>query len=872
MDIKTILNKIEECKKETQRKELIKNFINNITYPKNKKIYDQMLKINYSKTLDNLYKKKELNSFLEILISIIQNLTPLSETYRKKYQTILLNLIIPVEIKDEEEALKKNLNYFVIATNNLEDIESIKQRKYLIYYLFFKIFIKIKLDLTIIELWLKLEKYMTKVQHEIIVYVLIIYSYINKIDDFPEQMIILKKIIEFCKFDFSNKAFFYENEDLTKKIVIMLLLYTPFKQEILINLYNLDPNYFMNIIQNIIIFFGKCLQDNNKYNIINNAYLININNFFEDDINTKDFDKNDYNNNQFIYNYFNKKQNFIKQFNKFIEKINLKEIFILNRIETFKGIIWTLSSILLKNYFTEKNKDISKENKNNSKKLFDSLILIFQYLDDSNKKIFIKQYLDLVKSLIQEVKILEEWSYILDILFKCSDIIMNEEQKKELIEKEFKLELNLLNEIFSIALKIYNEKKMIFCDMEKFSLLMHKCNQFLQNDQLMCFYIDIYLKNEHKNREYIIKSNSIDNNLYCNFINNLETLFFNVFSLPPKKFVDGKNYLLEIVHVNYLNDKNDIIINKDNNNSDISKKIIIERVLQKYLENIFVSSGDSEQNYTFFNDILSEILYETNNINFLIQILTSLIFIKNEKINTNLYNVFANSIILKLFENLINNPSKCILIKEKLSFLIELFFDENNMNDENIFKLGLTILKYFYINNDYEIVFIKNINTFVNSYYNDKHSILMADNLFNQNSVEGTNNSHHIVFPLVKIFNFINTNLEYYIKKIAIFENILEFYYLCFSKNFLILKNIELNLFFKSIFEEKELVKISSSRKITNYIIKILAYLPYQLNNNLVLNQFNNNESKLKENPILSDVTPLNIDPKYKISIINFLN
>ena len=61
MDIKTILNKIEECKKETQRKELIKNFINSIAYPKNKKIYDQMLKINYSKTLDNLYKKKELN-------------------------------------------------------------------------------------------------------------------------------------------------------------------------------------------------------------------------------------------------------------------------------------------------------------------------------------------------------------------------------------------------------------------------------------------------------------------------------------------------------------------------------------------------------------------------------------------------------------------------------------------------------------------------------------------------------------------------------------------------------------------------------------------------------------------------------------------
>ena len=625
MDIKTILNKLEDCKKDSQRKDLIKNLIHIITYPKTKKIYEQLLKINYIKTLDNLYKHKEYDSFLEILTSIILNLTPLSETYRKKYQETLLNLIIPLKIKDEEEALK-NLNYFIIATNNLDDIDNIKHKKYLIFYLFFQIVLKVKLDLTIIDLLLKLEKYMTRFQHEIIVYVLIIYSYIIKNDDTPEQMIILKKIIEFCKLDSSNETYFqYKNEDITQNIVIMLLLYTPFKQEILINLYNTDPNYFINIIQNIIILLGNYLQENNKYNVIYNTDLININNFFEDDINAIDLDEMNYNNKDVLYNYFNNKEYFINKYNQFIEKINLKEILILNKYEIYKGIIWTLSNIILKIYSSDKNNDIFNENKNHSTRLFNSLISIFQYIDDSNKKIFVKQYLNLIKSLLQEVNNFEEWSYILDILFKCSNIIINKEQKKELIENEFKIEINLLNEIFSIALKLYNKEQMNFCDMEKFSLLLHQCNKFLKNDQLMSFYIDIYLRNEHKNKKYIKKSNALNDNLYYNFINNLETLIFNVFSLPPKLFLKSKNYLLDIIHTNYLNDRN-------NNNSDLSKKIIIEKVIQKYLENIFVSSGDSEQNYTFFNYILSEILYQTNDINFLNQIMTSLIFIKNEKI------------------------------------------------------------------------------------------------------------------------------------------------------------------------------------------------------------------------------------------------
>ena len=44
-----------------------------------------------------------------------------------------------------------------------------------------------------------------------------------------------------------------------------------------------------------------------------------------------------------------------------------------------------------------------------------------------------------------------------------------------------------------------------------------------------------------------------------------------------------------------------------------------------------------------------------------------------------------------------NNDSKCILVKEKLSFLIDFFFGELNMNDENLFKFGLSIVKQFII-------------------------------------------------------------------------------------------------------------------------------------------------------------------------------
>ena len=46
MDIKKLLTKIEECKKESQRKELVKNLCNQILKPKNQNILN-----NYQSTI-----------------------------------------------------------------------------------------------------------------------------------------------------------------------------------------------------------------------------------------------------------------------------------------------------------------------------------------------------------------------------------------------------------------------------------------------------------------------------------------------------------------------------------------------------------------------------------------------------------------------------------------------------------------------------------------------------------------------------------------------------------------------------------------------------------------------------------------------------
>ena len=888
MDIKSILNKIEECKKDAQKKELLKVFKYQMTQPKNKKVNEQLLKLNFEKTLNKLIQYKEFDIFMEIVVSIIENLSPLSETYRHKYQEMILNLIIPKEIEGEEK-IKDNLNYFLIMTNNLDDIQNIKYKKYLIYYLFFQILLKLNLDNKIIDLFIKLEKYMTKQQNEIIIYVFILNSFIYKRLDFPEQMVLLKKIIDFCKFDSSDKnTFLNRNYDLMKNIVIMLLLYTPFKQEILINLYNIDSNYFMNIIHEIIVKFNNNFNEDdiNTINSKNNdTDLINIKNFFDEEIGEIDFEDIKINDNN-ICSYFNKKENFIKKYNKFIEKMNLKNILIKNKLEIFKGIIWTLSSIILKNYYiysNNKNNDIIfDENKNHCTRLFNSLISLFQFIDTQNQNCFVKQYLELVKSLIKDEYIFEEWSYLLEILLQCVKIIIS---KKESAEKEFKLEINILNEIFNIILIRYNKNKLLFCDIEKLSIILHKCNHFLQKDCLLCFYIDIYLTHDHKNKKSILKSNC-NNNIYNNFINNLETLSFNIFAFPPNIFSKTKNYLLEIMRVNYSHDDKIEEVNHINNeNFKMTKQSIIESAIEKYLENIFISLGNTEKNYSFFNYILTEILCKTRNINFLNRILTLLIFNNNDKINRVLYNSFVSSIILNLFENLINNSSKCVLVKEKLSYLIDFFFDENYINDENIFKLGLSVLKSFLVNDNFELIFVKNINMINNTDYN-KHSILVVDYfyfqifgkkiIFNDDKEFITYHKNYylpyILFPNVKVFKSINQNLENNITKTYIFENILEFYYLCFSKNIIYIKNVNLNMFFKTIFEEKDLMKISLSKKITHYLIKILYCLPYQFNNDNIFNNSSENISLLLKNKShLNDEIQLNIEIKYKIAIINFL-
>ena len=534
MDVKNILNKIDDCKIDIQKKELLNYLKNQIANPKNKKVYEQLLKLNYEKTLNKFYLNKEFDIFVEIIVLIIQHLSPLSETYRKKYQKIILELIIPKKLITEKD-IRNNFDYFLIATNNLEDIENIKYKKYLVYHLFFNILLKIKLDVKIIDLFLKLDKYITKYQYEIILYVFIIYSLANKDDDFGEQMLVLRKITEFCKFDFSNKNNIYsKNVDLLKNIFILLLLHTPFRQEILINIYNIDPNYFISIIQDIIISINNLIKE--EHNTIFNLHkndLININNFFHEEIFSIDFDclnsKND-----IIHNYFNDKEYLIKKYNNFIENIKLKNIFAKDKIDIYKGIIWTLSSIILKNYYNENsdNNNINtnnfEENRNHSIRLLKSLLSIFENTNSKEQKNYIKQYLELVKSLIKEVNNFEEWPYLLDILKKCCKLIVIKEQKNEIIEKEFKKEINILNEIFDLILNCYNKKELIFCNMEYLSSILHNFNQFLKNDSLLCFYIDIYLINDHKNKKYILKSNSSKENVYNNFVNNLEVLFFNI--------------------------------------------------------------------------------------------------------------------------------------------------------------------------------------------------------------------------------------------------------------------------------------------------------------------------------------------------------
>ena len=912
MDVKKQLLKIEESKKDIQRKDLVKSLCEYLSKPKNQKINDQLSKHDYNKTIKKLYNIKEYDLFLQLLTSIIQNIPDISDKFRSQYQETILNLIIPKR-ENKYEAINNNFNYFLIATKDLNDISNIKHKEYLIYYMFFNVLIKLKLEPKILDLFLKLQKYMSNYQYELILYVLTIYSFVNKAenpDDFSQQMLIVPKIIEFCKINFLNEEMYLKNYDIIKYIFLMLLLYSPFKHEILMDFYDKDPILFINLMQDIINYIDNKFRDLyindqednnsffNKYCDKNNSYLININHFFSDDLDESDFDDFCSNKNK-LYNYFNNKQPLIKEYKNFINKIHLNEIQEKNKNDIFKGIIWTISSLILKNYYisdtsTEK-KDIKViDNKTHCLSLFNSLINLFQLINNNNQKMFLKQYLELIKSLLNQTKIFEDWNYILNIINLCLDIIIKKDITKEIIEKQFKNEINLLNEIFIIILNIYNKNELVYCDIEQLSLIFHKFNQFLQKEILLCFYINIYLINEHKNKKKVIELDFKNNNIYVNFINNIETLVYNMLYSSSKINITAKNYLMEIIRINYIydhvlneEDENKNIL-RDKKNNIISKQIIIERVLEKYFEKFFISFQDNEINYAFFNYVLTEILSKSHNLEFVKKIITTLIFNNNENINNTLYDEFIEQILGNLLENTINYSSKYVLSNEKLDFIINFFYDVNNMNDKSIIKIALKLIKNFVVNSQYEVLFIN--SNYYNSYlmnninYHHKHSMIVID--YNYNKIqkfkkkfqnrEGDYDYYHknyyapfTLFEHIDLFSALNYHLTNNIKKTLIFENILEFYYLCLNRNLYILKGVNFKDFLNLIIKEKDITKISSSKKSTFYLLKILSCLPYQLHNEISFNS-SNHILKIKNLSYGEDLQLL-IDPKYKFLSINCL-
>ena len=913
MDVKKQLNKIEECKKEIQRKDLVKALCEYLSKPKNQKTLDQISKQNYDKTIMKLYSIKEYSLFVDLIISIIQNIPTLSDKYRKEYQETILNIIIPNK-ENNTEIIKKNYDYFLIITKDLDDISNIKHKEYLIYFMFFNVLIKLELEPKILDIFLKLEKYMSKYQYEMILYVLAIYSFANKNDnseDFGKQMLIIPKIIDFCKIKFYNDKYL-KNYDILKYFLLMLLLYSPFKQEILMELYNTNPTIFMEIIQDIINYIDNKFrdlyindqQDNNsfynKYCDKNNNYLINIYNFFSDNLLESDFEDLNYDKNV-LYNYFNNKTPLIKEFKNFINNINLKEIQERNKNNIFKGIIWTISSLLLKNYYIDYNYSdknnpiISNENKNHCIRLFNSLISLFQFIDKENEKLFIKPYLEVIKSLLNQTILLEDWKYVLDIIDLCLNVIIKKETTKENIEKQFKLEINILNEIFTSILNIYNKNNLFYCNMEHLSLIIHKFNQFLQKDILVCFYINIYLVNEHKNKKNVIDLNfNNSNNNYANFINNIETIVYNILSSNHKKNITAKNYLMEILRINYIydniNDKNENMSSlRDKNNGIISKQIEIEKVLLKYFENFFISFGDNEINYVFFNYVLTEILSKSQNIEFVKHIITTLIFYNNENINKNLYDTFVEQILGNLFENTINDASKYVLSHEKLEFLMSFFYDENYMNDKSIIKIALKLIKNFTVNTQYEVIYIN--SNYYNNYlisnfnYHHKHSMIVID--YNHNKIQQRKKKFkdpkeyelyhknyyapYTLFKHIELFAALNNQLINNIKKTQIFEGILEFYYLCLNRNLYFLKGVNFKEFLNLLLKEKDITKISSSKKSTYYLLKILSCLPYQLPSDLSFSSSSQIVLKIKNSTYREEEVQLIVDPKFKLLSINCL-
>ena len=913
MDIKKLLTKIENCKKDSQKKELVKTLCTQLSNPKNNKVFESFPKYNYEKTIKILYSNKEFDLFLELVTSVIKYIPSLSDQYRKNYQESILNLIIP-KIENNSDLTKNNLNYFLIATKDLEDINNIKNKEYLIYYIFFNILIKLKLEVEYIDLLLKLGKYMSNNQYEITLYVLTIYALNIKkdnSDDLNEQMLILSKIIDFYKV---SEKIYLNNYEITKIIFLMLFLNSPFKQKILVDFYDNDPNLFIKIIDDIIYYIKNKfkdlylneLKDNNSIN--NNSSdknkndLVYLNHFFSDDISKGDIKDLNLNKN-ILYNYFNNKIPLIKEYNNFINRINLNQILEKNKIIIIKGIIWTISALIIKNYntcdkFQEKQDLKIKEIKNNSFKLFISLISLFNYIDAEIQNIFISQYLDLVKSILRDTKSsIEDWTHILDIINMCLDVIIKKDERKEAIEKKYKKEINILNEIFTYIFNIYNSNDdLLHCDLSFLSLLLHKFNQYLQNDILLCFYINIYILNEHKNKKYKIESN---NYKYKNFINNLETLVYNVFSLSPSSHPNAKNYLMEIIRSNYINDNNNNINEEKENNiikkednkekkNNISKRNEIEKVLEKYLEYFFISFGNNEVNFSFFNYVLTEILIESYDIKFIDRIITTLIFINNSNINKDLYNTFIEQILGNLFEKIINYSTKYSLSKEKFNFLFDFFYEKNKMNDKNILKLAIKLLKCFKVNNQNEVIFVNTKygdNDLLNNInYNQKHSMIVIDYNYNkilQKKKEFKDDkeydlyhknfySPYTLFQHVNLFSSLNYHFINNIKTPLIVESILEFYYLCLNKNLYFLKNINFKEFFNILFKEKDITKISISKKSTHYLLKILASLPYHIHNEI---SFNSSKYilKIKNSSYNNNDVQLFIEPKNKILIINLL-
>ena len=186
------------------------------------------------------------------------------------------------------------------------------------------------------------------------------------------------------------------------------------------------------------------------------------------------------------------------------------------------------------------------------------------------------------------------------------------------------------------------------------------------------------------------------------------------------------------------------------------------------------------------------------------------------------------------------------------------FYDINNMNDKSIIKIALKLVKNFVVNSQYEVLFIN--SNYYNSYlmsninYYHKHSMIVIDYNYpkilkfrkqyeNPEDFELFHKNYYAPFTLFKhmeIFNALNYHLTNNIKKTQIFENILEFYYLCLSRNLYLLKGVNFKDFLNILFKEKDLTKISSTKKSTYFLLKILSCLPYQLHSEISFNSSNN--------------------------------